>query len=174
MADADTGIYRGRLMCDGQGNLLADESKRVGDRLAQVYDGDGNEILVDGEPLVVSQPVFRYGSNHGRPVALHEGSYVFLNAGEDSHNERHHKQFATIDGTQSADPERDSYAGGGPGDKDAKPGTEHHWAVPEDDPHYDSDTDNNTRLRYSPDKVAATETSHTDAYEGKHEVGDTA
>jgi len=174
MTKSDDGIYRGRLMCDGYGNLLADESKRVGDRQVQVFDDQGNALLVDGEPLIVSTPVFTYGENHGLPVAAHEGSYVFVSAGDKSHNERHHQQFTEIDGTQSGDPDLDSYAGGAPGAKDAKPGNEHHWAVDNGDPHYDADTEANTRLRFSADKVAATETGHTDAYMGRSSDGDAA
>lgn len=153
--DTAEGIYRGRLMCDGQGNMLADESQRVGDRIRAVYDENGQPIMgPDGTELVVSEPVFRYGSNHGRPVAMHEGSYVFLGAGEPSHNERYHQQFVTFEATTD----------------ESNEGEAHHLSVQPDDPHYDADTENNTRLRFSPDKVAATETSHTDAYEGKHEI----
>lgn len=113
MAKAKSGIYRGRLVCDGNGNLLADEGDRAGE-----------------------------------PVAYHEGSYVFVNTGEPSHNERHHEQFAEIVRTEDAGEERQA----------------HHSGVLQDDPHFDADADNSTRLRFSPDKVAATETGHTDAY----------
>jgi hypothetical protein len=153
--DSAEGIYRGRLMCDGQGNLLADESKRVGDKVVTVYDENGNPMLDgNGMEMTVHVPMFRYGNNHNRPVALHEGSYVFVGEGEASHNERHHQKFVTFEGTTDESIE----------------GQEHHLSPMKDDPHYDADTDNHTRLRFSPDKVAATETSHTDAYEGKHEL----
>jgi len=156
MAD-DTEVYRGRLMCDGQGNLLADESKRVGDRIITVYDDNGNPVLgPDGTELEVHLPVFRYGNSHGRPVALHDdGTYVFVESGDKSHNERHHKQFVTFQGTTD----------------ESNEGESHHLSPSKDDPHYDPDTENNTRLRFSPDKVAVTETAHTDAYEGQHEIG---
>lgn len=119
MAKAKNGIYSGRLMCDGYGNLLADE-----------------------------------GPHAGEPVAYHEGSYVFLEVGEPSHNDRHHESFAVIDGTTD----------------EGETGQEHHLVAQPDDPHYEEGvTDErgnltNTRLRFSPDKQAATETGHTDAY----------
>lgn len=149
---SSTGIYHGRLMADGQGNLLADESKRVGDRQVQLYDENGDAVLVGGEPLTVSTPVFKYGKNHARPVAFHEGSYVFLSGGDESHNERHHKQFVVVDATTDED--------------------EHHEGVTQDDPHYDADTDNNTRLRFQPDTVSKTFTGHTDAYSEGNTGGD--
>jgi len=139
-ADVASGTYRGRLMADGQGNLLADESERLGDR--QVTTDDGT---------IVSEPIFRYGENHGKPVAEHEGSYVFVNAGEASHNDRHHRNLLEFAGTTDESAEGES----------------HHLEPASDDPHYDADTENHTRLRFSPDAVAATETGHTDAYIGQ-------
>lgn len=108
-----SGIYSGRLLCDGYGNLLADE-----------------------------------GPHAGEPVAFHEGSYVFIGSGEPSHNDRHHENFAVIDATTDEN----------------EAGQEHHAAVLPDDAHYSEGQENLTRLRFSPDKQAATETGHTDAY----------
>ena len=104
-------IYNGRLVCDGYGNLLADEGDRAGD-----------------------------------PVAYHEGSFVFLQPGELSHNDRHHSQFADVVGTtdETADQE----------------GNEHHFGPTEDDPHRDG-------LKFGPDKIEAKITSHTDAWKGQ-------
>jgi hypothetical protein len=156
MMAEDNGIYHGRLMCDGQGNLLADESERISDREMSVYDENGQPVLgPGGRDLTVHLPIFRYGDNHGRPVAMHEGSYVFINAGDKSHNERYHQQFVEFAGTTD----------------ESNEGEAHHLAPSKDDPHFDPDTENNTRLRFSPDTVAMSETGHTDAYEGKHEVG---
>jgi hypothetical protein len=108
-------IYVGRLVCDGQGNLLADEGARAGD-----------------------------------PVAEHEGSYVFINPDEPSHNERHEKKVLEVVGTTDEN----------------EPGQEHHLGPVEDDPHYDPAADNNIRMRAHPDKVAAKVTGHTEAYRG--------
>lgn len=148
------GTYEGRLMCDGYGNLLADESKFVGYKEITVTDDNGDPILDNGgEPTVVRVPQFRFGENHGQPVAEHEGSYVFLNPGDESHNDRHHQQFAEIVRTADAD----------------APESQHHSGTLPDDPHYDENADNLTRMRFSPDKVAATETGHTAAYKGGDE-----
>lgn len=147
------GVYEGRLMCDGNGNLLADESKFVG--WAEITAEEDGEAILDsnGEPTVVRVPKFKYGENHGMPVAYHEGSYVFLNAGDESHNDRHHERFVEFAGTTDA----------------AAEGEEHHLQPTEDDPHYDADSENLTRLRFDPDKVAAKMTGHTAAYTGGDE-----
>ncbi len=108
-------IYVGRLVADGQGNLLADEGDRAGD-----------------------------------PVAFHEGSYVFIQPDEPSHNERHETQVLEVIGTTDENEE----------------GQEHHAGPLEDDPHYDADAENNTKLRQLPDKVSAKLTGHTEAYRG--------
>lgn len=115
-----TGIYNGRLACDGNGNLLADPT--------------------------------------GLPVAYHEGSYVFLEPGEPSHNERHHQQFVEFQGTQDQDPELPGFA--------EEEGNTHHYGIAEDDPHRDEDAPNKTRLRFDPDSIAGLVTSHTEAYRG--------
>jgi hypothetical protein len=117
-------IYRGRLVADGNGNLLADE-----------------------------------GPREGEPVAYHDGSYIFIKPGELSHNERHHENFAGVVLTQTEDPDAPGYAGD---EDDPTEGNEHHFAVQEDDPHYNG-------VRNDPDKVAARITGHTDAYTGGDE-----
>ena len=159
-----SGTYEGRLMCDGYGNLLADESRRVGEKEITLTDDDG-EALLDANQQVISVkvPIFKFGKDHGKPVAFHEGSYVFLNSGDDSHNERHHENFAEISGTQHDDETAPHYAG--TADSPAE-GREHHFGVLEDDPHYDAEAEGNTRLRFDADKVAATVTGHTSAYKG--------
>lgn len=122
------GTYSGRLVADGNGNLLADE-----------------------------------GEHAGLPVAFHEGEYVFLEPGEKSHNARHHKNEVGVVITQHEDPEQPGYAG-----TKAKPtkGHEHHFGPAEDDPHYDENSPNNTKLIQLPDKQAATLSGHTEAYSG--------
>lgn len=148
------GTYEGRLMCDGYGNLLADESKFVGEKTVTLLDDDGDPILDgSGQPTIVRVPQFKFGKHHGEPVAFHEGSYVFLNSGDESHNDRHHQQFAVIDATTDASEE----------------GQEHHDGVLENDPHYDGAAENATRLKFDADKVAATATGHTAAYKGGDE-----
>lgn len=123
---ADEGIYHGRLMADGQGNLLADEST------LDAATGDAT-----------------YGENHGKPVAYHEGSYIFLKKGEDSHNKRHSAgETLEVAGTTDA----------------SNPGEEHHEVPASDDPHVDDE--GNVSLMFDPDSVAATVTGHTDAYSG--------
>lgn len=106
-------VYRGLLVCDGSGNLLADE-----------------------------------GDFKGFPVALHEGKFIFIGKDEPSHNERHHKQFVGMVGTQDVDPSLPGYAG--TLEKPVK-GHEHHFAAPQP----------SSQL---PDAVARTATGHTDAW----------
>jgi len=106
-------VYNGRLVADGNGNLLADEGDRAGD-----------------------------------PVAYDEGQYIFIDAGEPSHNERHHQQFAAFEGTTEEN-------------ADDNP---HHFGVQEDDPHYDPDAEGLTKLKQLPDKASSTGSGHTEAY----------
>jgi hypothetical protein len=40
----------------------------------------------------------------------------------------------------------------------------HHFEPSPDDPHYDADAPNKTRLKFHPDSVAPTVTGHTEAY----------
>jgi len=123
------GIYHGRLVADGNGNLLADE-----------------------------------GPDSGQPVAYIEGSYVFLQPGEPSHNDRHHERFAEMSGTQSEDPDAPGYAGSSP--DDAPVGMEHHWEISEDDPNYDPNSPTGVRLRSLPDAQSARISGHTEGYSG--------
>lgn len=99
------------------------------------------------------------GEHKGEPVAFHDGSFVFVQKGEKSHNERHHKKFAEMTGTQSEDPNSPGYAG--TEDKPVK-GAEHHFGVMPDDSHAHG-------LRFDPDKVAARSTGHTNAWKGGSE-----
>lgn len=119
------GIYHGRLACDGNGNLLADE-----------------------------------GEHAGMPVAYHEGSYVFVQAGEQSHNDRHHTGSflsfgSTVDESMTDDPSLVNAT------RETQP---HHWEVQPDDAHYDPDAPNLTRPRLLADAQAAVTSSHTEAY----------
>lgn len=117
--------YEGRLVADGNGNLLADE-----------------------------------GPRKGEPVAYDEGQYIFVAPGEPSHNARHHRQFAEVDGTvdesMTDDPDLVNAEIGGE--------NTHHFGVVEDDPHFDGDADNLTRLTQLPDAQAAKVSGHTEAY----------
>ena len=105
--------YTGRLVTDGNGNLLADEGDRAGE-----------------------------------PVAYDEGQFIFIEPGSPSHNERHHQQFVDFEGTNEENAEDNP----------------HHYEVQEDDPHFDADAENKTKLRQLPDKVAAKSSGHTEAY----------
>jgi hypothetical protein len=109
------GIYHGRLVADGEGNLLA----------------SSDDPEVDGQP-----------------VAYHEGSYVFLSAGEDSHNKRHEQQVlpmsSTVDMSMTDDSDLvNAYEGG------------------ENAHHFGEEASGEK----NPDAVAAKITGHTDAWE---------
>lgn len=122
-----SGLYSGRLECDGDGNLLASE-----------------------------------GEFAGFPVAYHDGSYVFVLRGEQSHNKRHEENVVTMVMTQVDDPEQPGFAGT---PDDPTEGMEHHWGALEDDPHYDPDAPKfNAKAAVEPDAQAATSTGHTEAY----------
>lgn len=128
--DYPNGFYRGRLACDGQGNLLADE-----------------------------------GEYAGYPVAFHDGSYVFVQPGEPSHNDRHHKQFTepitgTVDESMTDDPDlvnADSTTNA------------HHFETQPDDPHYDEEASNKTRVKQNPDSLSRYMTGHTESWKRGNE-----
>jgi hypothetical protein len=89
------------------------------------------------------------GDKAGFPVAFHEGNYVYLNPGEASHNDRNHKQFAGIVGTQSEDPDAPGYVD--ENDED----NQHHFFNPvKGEP---------STLSFHPDAIAPRVTSHTAA-----------
>ena len=104
-----------------------------------VTDGYGNLLADEGDRA-------------GDPVAYHEGSYVFLNPGEPSHNERHHGQYAvvtaTVDESMTDDPELVNVEEGGE--------NEHHFTQPDPD----------NPVPVDPDAVSAKTSGHTDAYKG--------
>lgn len=126
-------------------------------------DGDGNLLASEGEFA-------------GFPVAYHDGSFIFVQPGELSHNERHHVQFAQsmqlngetsdlIGGTvdESQIPE-----GGDPTLINVGDGVnEHHFSPSMDDPHYlEGATDDfgrvtNTKTKTIPDAMASRITGHT-------------
>lgn len=115
-------------------------------------DGDGNLLADEGEFA-------------GYPVTFHDGSYIFVQPGEPSHNERYHEQFLTVDGTRDA--ESLERLGGDTELANAGAGENmHHFETQEDDDHYDADAPNKTKPKVDPDKVAATLTGHTEAYRG--------
>lgn len=145
------GVYEGRLMTDGNGNLMADESVNVGEKRILVYDENGELVTDDsGQAIAITIPVVHYGENHGKPVRAHEGSYVFLAPGEPSHNQVHHQQFAEMTGTQDVDPDAPGYAGT---PDDPTEGAEHHWDVT--DP---------ADLKFDADIISAQLSGHTAAY----------
>jgi len=126
--------YSGRLVCDGDDNLLASE-----------------------------------GDWEGHPVAFHEGSYVFVQPGEPSHNQRHQQNVLVVNGTVSAEDLQNPEviaelerrgASTDPADhKHHEPGY-----IEEDDPHYHPTAPNNIKLLVHPDAISPMVTSHTEAY----------
>jgi hypothetical protein len=169
-----TGEYHGRLAADGNGNLLAWEEEQIGEQTVTVHDSEGNVVTgPDGNALTMQIPIIRYGENHGLPVAADPdtNTFVFVQAGEPSHNQRHHKQFATsewpngetrnaIEATVAADQTDDaSLVNVGDGVN------EHHLAVLPTDPNYDPTAPDDVRMTFDADAVAPFVTGHTDAYE---------
>lgn len=110
-------------------------------------DGRGNLLAEEGERA-------------GFPVAYDpdSDSYVFVNPGEPSHNERHHKRFAQMQGTVDASMTDDPSLVNADKDNNA-----HHFETQPDDAHYDKNAPNRTRVRFDPDAVAAVITGHTDS-----------
>lgn len=124
-------------------------------------DGEGNLLAAEGEFA-------------GYPIAFHDGSFVFVQPGEPSHNARHHVQFAksttingdsdfitgTVDASMTDDPDMVN------SDESTNP---HHYATQEDDPHYeagytkDNGQISNTRPKNNPDAIAPRITGHTDS-----------
>jgi hypothetical protein len=133
--DETTAIYHGLIWTDGNGNLLA-------------YDATFDPTTGEETP----------GPNHGRPIAYHEGSYIFLNPGEPSHNERHSVNVLEVDGTVDASMTDDESLVNADSTENA-----HHFAVQEDDPHYDPDAPNGVKLTSLSAREADTFTGHTDA-----------
>jgi len=134
-----------------------------------IYNGrmecDGNGNLLAGE-----------GEHAGFPIAYHDGSFVFVQPGEPSHNDRHHQRFAqsqrpggefsdVIDGTvdESMIPVN--------GDRSLINTDEttnaHHFGVLEDDPHYHEGAQTeagrvtNTKAGTITDAISARITGHT-------------
>lgn len=150
------GVYEGRLMTDGNGNLLADESVNIGEQKVFVYDENGNPVTDGaGNVLSITIPVTKYGENHGKPVKAHEGSYVFISLGEPSHNQTHEQNRLEMVATQDQDPEAPGFAGTPDSPEE---GAEHHWDAP--------DPDNEV---FDADIIASKITGHTSAYVGGSE-----
>lgn len=133
-------VYTGRLASGEDGNLLADETVLIDQRVVLLFDQDNKPLLNgDGEQISIVQNVSEHGPNHGRPVIhdLDAGVYRFLEPGEASHNEVHGQRDLTMSGTS------------GPlfdinGDK-VTDGDAHHFQPLPDDPHFDRDAPNLTR-----------------------------
>jgi hypothetical protein len=98
-------------------------------------DGNGNLLATD---------------DGGKPVAYHDGSFIYLNPGDPSHNERHEQQkleptTGTVDQSMTDDTSLvNAYEGGD---------NAHHFEPAPADP-----------MPVDPDAVAAKITSHTDAW----------
>lgn len=125
-------------------------------------DGSGNLLASEGEYA-------------GYPIAFHDGSFVFVQPGEPSHNERHHVQFAksmtvngevdtissTVDASQIP-PDGDASLVNS--DESTNP---HHYGVLPDDPHYEEGVTTeagrvtNTKAQLVPDTIAPRMTGHT-------------
>lgn len=167
---ADKKTYVGRLACDGKGNLLACEEKRVGTRLVQVHDENGEPVYDEaGNEIVLEVPAFKYGKNHGRRVAHDKttDTYVFLDDDAPSHNDQHHEQFVEMTGTHTQEDATDHPGFAGTPDKPIE-GREHHWGPLPDDPHYsEGATDDlgnvtNVAVINDNDKDAVVASSHTE------------
>lgn len=135
MAAEDTAIYHGLIWTDGNGNLLAYD--------ATIDPTTGEEIP---------------GPNHGRSIAFHEGSYVFLNPGDPSHNDRHGTNVLEVTGTVDSSMTDDETLVNADETQN-----QHHFGVQEDDPHYDADAPNGVRLTSLSPRDAEMLTGHTDA-----------
>lgn len=165
--------YEGRLACSGDGDLLADESRRVGTKTVGVFDEGGDPVLDENdEQVMVQVPIVRFGKNHGRSVAHDpdKDEFVFLSPGDDSHNDRHSKRAKEVVGTQHGDADMPGYAG--TPDKPTK-GMEHHFGVLEDDEHFskgamrEDGAVTNTKLKRHSDRISPRMSSHTH----QHRVG---
>lgn len=113
-------------------------------------DGAGNLLADEGEFA-------------GYPIAFHEGSYVFVQPGEPSHNKRHESNVIEMVMTQDQVEDMPGFAGT---PDNPVEGREHHWGPLEDDAHFDADARNKTKTVFDPDVVAAKITGHTEAHSG--------
>jgi len=117
-------------------------------------DGDGNLLADEGE-------------YQGYPVAYHEGNFVFVQPGELSHNQRHHKNYVQPNPTVDTSMTDDASLVNADESTNA-----HHFGIQSDDLHYEEGaTDSqgrvtNTRIQNIPDAIAPRATGHTDAYVG--------
>lgn len=126
--------------------------------MSDVY--NGRLVVVDGDlkafdPDAVGDDI----ENADLKSVWHDvdnNCYRYVNAGEPTHNERHHKQFAEIDGTSgplfNADGEL------------VYPGDMHHESILPTDAHFSEHAPKNTALTEDNDSEAATVTGHTEAY----------
>jgi hypothetical protein len=99
------------------------------------------------------------GPRAGEQVAYDEGQYIFVASGEPSHFDRHHQNYTeatgTVDESMTDDPDLVNAN---------EDDNLHHFGTQPDDPHYDEDAPNNTRVKFDDDRVAAKVTGHTEAY----------
>lgn len=138
--------YVGRLVSglgkDSKVHLLAH-----GDGTGEVYDEDGNILLRE----VTWDPDTK--------------SYIYVDSGAQTHNERFNKGIAEITGT--SEPLYDKQG-------NLVQGDEHHFFPIETDSHFfrgasnpDTGVVNHTRLTEEDDSVSPTLTGHTEAYSGR-------
>lgn len=110
--------------------------------------------------------------NDGVAVVTHdEGkSWYYAEDGDVSHIERHHKQFAVVDGTQQQLIELQLEHGRTEGERLMRELHPHHYDPSPDDAHYSAGAKSelgvvhNTRIKFTPDVQAVKETGHTDAW----------
>ncbi len=102
-----------------------------------------------------------------------DGKFYYANEGDASHFETHHEAFAVVDGTANRLVELQLEHGREKAEELMKKDQPHHFTPSSDDPHYeegakasDGVTVTHTRIRFSPDHKAVTETSHTDSWGG--------
>jgi hypothetical protein len=109
--------------------------------MSEVYEG---RMVADGYGNLLADE----GDHKGDPVAYDNGKYVFVEAGEPSHNARHEKNVLEMHATQDVDPDLDGYAGT---QNNPVEGAEHHWEVGEPN-------------NYEADNASAKGSGHTAAY----------
>ncbi len=110
----------------------------------------------------------------GKPVVTFDDGVTWFYAtdGDTSHAARHHQQTLVVDGTQIQLIELQLEHGREKAEQLMKELHPHHYDPLPDDPHYvkgakdEAGKVHNTRIKFSPDHVAETETSHTAAWAG--------
>lgn len=101
----------------------------------------------------------------GRKVVTddHGRTWRYAEKLDPSHNARYQQQVAVIDTTANEFAELEFRHGP---DVAARMVSAHHFEAQLDDAHFDHAAPGKTKIKFDPDVVAATVTSHTDAYRG--------